>query len=211
MIHSARLSIRALMAVIVVSAIGLAAIRNASDLWAGLLLMIVLGFVGAAILGAIFSRGARRAWWTGFALFSGGYLVLALVPWLSAQLGTTQLLNYVHARAVTSTIASFELSRLDKNTVLYRIVSPDGGVHESKVADSVYKSTGGSELLDSIAPVNRWRSALPGAANHDQFQRVGHSLFALLAALVGGTVAVWFYEKQVRAEAATTMSLNTEM
>ena len=40
------------------------------------------------------------------------------------------------------------------------------------------------------------RSALPGAANYDQFLRIGHSLFALLAGLVGGTVAVWFWGRR---------------
>jgi hypothetical protein len=35
----------------------------------------------------------------------------------------------------------------------------------------------------------------------DQFQGVGHSLFALLVGLAGGTVAVWFYARQERAEA----------
>ena len=32
--------------------------------------------------------------------------------------------------------------------------------------------------------------------------RVGHSLFALLAGLIGGTVGVWFWGRRERAEAA---------
>jgi hypothetical protein len=191
-----RFSIRTLMAVILVSAVGLAALRNANELWAGTMLLITLAAVGVAVLGAVNLRGRERAWWQGIALFSGGYLVFALVPWLSIHLGTTHLLDYVHAQAVSSSIATFEVSRFDQSSVLYRILSPDGTVHVSKVADSVVNSTDGSDLVASIAPVNRWRSLLPGATNHDQFQRVGHALFALLAGLVGGAVAAWFYRRR---------------
>ena len=38
----------------------------------------------------------------------------------------------------------------------------------------------------------------------DQFQRVGHSLFTLLAGLLGGTVAVWFYMRRERARSGAT-------
>jgi hypothetical protein len=47
-------------------------------------------------------------------------------------------------------------------------------------------------------PINLWRSVFPGAANLDAFQRAGHSLFALLAGLVSGTVALWFWERKER-------------
>jgi hypothetical protein len=55
-----RFSIRTLMSAIVVSAIGLAALRNASDLWAGIMLLVALAAVGVAVLGAIILRGRDR-------------------------------------------------------------------------------------------------------------------------------------------------------
>jgi hypothetical protein len=95
-------SIRTLMAVIVVSAVGLAALRNANDWWAGLLLLLALVAFGSAVLGAIFLRGRDRAWWTGFALFCGGYLALTLVPGASKEIAprllTTKLLDYVRSQ-----------------------------------------------------------------------------------------------------------------
>ena len=39
--------------------------------------------------------------------------------------------------------------------------------------------------------------------NHDEFLRIGHSLFVLLAGLVGGTVAVGFWGRRERGEAAS--------
>jgi hypothetical protein len=41
---------------------------------------------------------------------------------------------------------------------------------------------------------------LPGASNRGEFIRVGHALFALLAGLVGGIIAGWFYARRERAE-----------
>jgi hypothetical protein len=40
------------------------------------------------------------------------------------------------------------------------------------------------------------------AANFYAFSRMGHSLFALLASLIGGTAASWLYTRRKRAEAA---------
>ena len=61
-----RISIRTLMALVLVSAIGLAALRNASELWAGMMLRLALAAVGVAILGVALMRGRERAWWLGF-------------------------------------------------------------------------------------------------------------------------------------------------
>jgi hypothetical protein len=188
-------SIRTLMAFVLVSAFGLAALRNANALWATVMTMVALAFVCVAALWAIFRRGRERAWWLGFALLGGVYLSVSLSP-LRYRLGTSRLLEYVHAKAADTSIATFEISRLQQKSVLFRIVTTDGEVSERTVANSGYDSTPGKDLLVSVAPPNRWRSMLPGAANFDAFQRVGHDLFALLAGLVGGTVATWFHARR---------------
>jgi hypothetical protein len=165
------------------------------------MLPLTLAAVGVAVLGGLFSRGEERAWWVGCAFFGGGYLAVALSP-IQLRLGPTHLLEYVHARAVSSSPATFEISRADGGSVLVRVVAIDGAVSTKAVANSVYDSTASQDLLATMEPANRWRSALPGAANHDPFLLVGHCLFALLAGLVGGTVAVWFWRRRERAEAA---------
>ena len=75
-----RFSIRTLMAVVVVSAVGLAALRNANEVWADVMCLAALAAVGSAMLGAMFLRRREQAWSAGFALFSGSYLVFAFVP-----------------------------------------------------------------------------------------------------------------------------------
>ena len=69
-----RISVLSLMAFILVLAIGLAALRTASHLVAGMLLLAALAAVGVAILGAALMRGDERAWWAGFAFFGAAYL-----------------------------------------------------------------------------------------------------------------------------------------
>ena len=190
-----RMSIRTLVASIVGTAIGLVALRNANDRWAKMMFTAALVSAGVAALGACFLQAKERARWTGEAIFSGGYLILALTPWISSSLGTTHLFDYIHAKVVASTVAHFEMSRFDQDTSSFRIVSSDGAIHDRKVPNGVVRSAPAERLLASIEPANRWRSALPGAANRKQFQRVGHSLFSLLAGPLGGTVGIWFYAR----------------
>jgi hypothetical protein len=55
-----RFSIRALMIFVFVSGIGLAALRNANDLWAGMMMLVALAAVGVAVMGAVILRGTAR-------------------------------------------------------------------------------------------------------------------------------------------------------
>jgi hypothetical protein len=190
-----RFSIRTLMAFVLVTAVGLSALRNANAFWATVLTIVALASVCGAVLGASLLPGRERAWWLGFAVLGGVYLLVSLSP-LRYRLGTTHLLEYVQAKVEDIPIATFEISRFERDSVLFRIVTTLGEVREQTVDNRVYTATHGQGLLVSMAPPNRWRSLLPGAANFDAFQSVGHSLFALLAGLVGGMVAGWCYARR---------------
>src|SRR4051812_8509784 len=101
-----RFSIRTLMAVVVLSALSLAALRNANKLWAGLTFMVALSIVGIAMVGAVIMRGKERCWWATFAFFGGSYLVLTCAPGFSTvvspKLVTTTALDYLHSEFVSS-------------------------------------------------------------------------------------------------------------
>jgi hypothetical protein len=86
------------MVVIIVSALGLVAGRSVHHWWAWALLLMAAVAAEIAILGAILLRGSQRAWWVGFALFTGGYLLFTLDPWLSANLGTTYVFHYAYPK-----------------------------------------------------------------------------------------------------------------
>ena len=71
-----RFSIARLMGIVLVSAVGLAAWHNADEPWAGVMLLLTWGILCLAIVGAVYCKGARRAWWLGFAIFGWGYFAL---------------------------------------------------------------------------------------------------------------------------------------
>ena len=103
-------SIRTLMAVIVVSAVGLAALMNANELWAEVMLVAAFFAVGVAVLGAVTLRGREQVWWLGSALFSGVYLVFALVPFLAPQIGMTHFLAHLRSAMFKSTTPSLSVA-----------------------------------------------------------------------------------------------------
>jgi hypothetical protein len=167
-----RFSIRALMSVIVVSAVGLAALRNANELWAGAMLCVALAALGVAVLGGIFLRGREQAWWLGFVVIGSGYLIASLGP-TQPQLGATPLLSYVQ-----SLVSALHVQgSVSVSTILVETHGPPGPLYVKE-------------------------TVLPATANSDQFLRVGHCLFALLAGLAGGTIARSFYTRRQRAEEA---------
>jgi hypothetical protein len=179
-----RVSIRTLMAGVIIVATVLTALKNANDLWVEGLLLTPFAAVGATVLGMFLERGRERAWCAGFALAGGSYLALACAPWLAStvrpELGTTHLLDYAYDQC-------FGPNRNPQvNAGLQAIVS--GSLD---VLDSVTGSA------SPVPPRLRPRSFMRGIANRDHFQRVGHSLFALLAGLYGATVAAWFYRRRV--------------
>jgi hypothetical protein len=182
-------SIRARMALILGSAVGLAALRNANEVWARVTTTIALALFCAAVLWTIFLRGHWRAWWLGFAVFSGAYLFVSFSP-LRDGLGARRVLQYIHEKIAGSAIATFEISRSGPSSILCRVVTSNGDVRVRTVPENVFNSARSQDILFSIAPPSRWQSTLPGVANADAFQRVGDSLFALLSGLVGGMIAV---------------------
>jgi len=194
-----RFTIGGLMALILVYAVGLAALRSANELWAGIMLMIALAAVGVAVLGAICLRDKHRFWWIGFAVFESGYLILAFGPWCATEiqpkLATTLLLRYVHDQAVgPQPSISRNLARSTMQTNTRPRPNSVGSINSASVTYPTYKRTA------SPPPFNRWRSLLPGAVNYDLFLPVGHSMFALLAGLIGGAIASWFHAMRERGE-----------
>jgi hypothetical protein len=90
-----RSTIGGLMAVVLVLAIGLAALRNPSVLWVGTIFLATRVILALGAIGVVLRKHAERAWWLGFSVFGWGYLVL-LTPspttMTSMQLPTWSLL-----------------------------------------------------------------------------------------------------------------------
>jgi hypothetical protein len=90
-----RFSIARLMAVIVLLAVSLAALKDPTDLKAHIMFNLVLALLSVGVLCALFRTSAERAFWAGFSLFGWVCLVLTLaVPHLSL---VTDLRNYLYS------------------------------------------------------------------------------------------------------------------
>jgi hypothetical protein len=196
-----RFSVRSLMALVLVSAVGLAALRNANAFWAGLTLGLALFAVASAVVGALILRGRRRYHWAGFAVFAGGYLAVAVGPWLAEfkpKLGTTQVLSYVQSK-VAESAAQFSVAprQQQRRALLMQKIQAARAVAADPADPALTALNARLATLDAniakaqvtIESSSRWRSLLPGAVNQEDFLCVGHSVFALLAGLIGTAVA----------------------
>ena len=110
--------------------------------------------------------------WAGFALAGDAYLIVALGS-LQPSLGTTRLLNYLHA-----------------------LMHPPLPV-ESGSSRSVRYAPEAKPVVVTH-PVGA-RIKMPAVSTApDAFLRVGHCLFTLLAGLAGSLVAGWVYRRRER-------------
>ena len=73
------LTLKGSMIAIAVIGVGMAALVRPNKLWAFVLPPLSMTMYLTSILGLLFRRGPRRAYWAGFALFGWAYLILNLV------------------------------------------------------------------------------------------------------------------------------------
>jgi hypothetical protein len=164
-----RFTLGELILMVVVVAIGLAAIRSGSPAWAGAMLSITFFAMICSLLGVILGRGTRRVYWSGFGLLGWSYLLLMYVPWLHENVGQFLLAPNL-----------FEY--LDE--VLH--ADPQGGGGRGGGLASLplgvlgASATGGGFTGPS------------GAGAFSDLVRIGMAMEALLWAFLGGWVACYF-------------------
>ena len=160
-----RISIRSLMAFIVVTAIGLAAIRSGSAAWAGATLSTTFFALVSSFLGIALGRGRRRVFWSGFALLGWSYLILVYTPWLNEKVGRFLLAPNLFV-------------------YLVKILHPEplvGGMQ------SIPPSILGAAATGGGFDPGEW-----SVRDLSDFERFGVALEALLWAFLGGWTAIYF-------------------
>jgi hypothetical protein len=83
------LTLKRLMIVIAAIGVGLAVLVKPNWLWASVLPPVLVFMLLTAILGLLFRRGRKRAYWTGFALFGWVYLLPNLFFFWEADFHTS--------------------------------------------------------------------------------------------------------------------------
>jgi hypothetical protein len=158
-----RFPIAGLMGAVMVVALGLAALRNGTETWAGVTFLTTCAVLCLAIVGIVCRDGAKRAWWLGFALFGWGYLLLAF--WSPVELPTMALLDAIGTRLGAQVKFSGGMGGMG------------GGM----------RSIGGGLMSAGL-----WAGGFGGglgAPPSRAHQQIAHSLWALVAALLGGILA----------------------
>lgn len=183
-----RISLAGLMALVVVVGVGIAALRAASETWAGIMLLLTLGLLGVSVLGVMYRREARRAWWVGFALFGWGYAALTLAPWSKPEsLPTRILLDSLYARMSPR-----------------KVVAMDPFAAPAGLDDGQFIVLDPNPPHDSLPGVPQGSDAVfaIGTVDLKAFRTIGQCLSALIAGLVGAFVARRFQATSGRAERA---------
>lgn len=176
MASSFNFSIKWLLALILAIAFLATGLANASIIWASLSLTLAFFGLLFGVLGLIFRRNEKRAYWIGFVLFGFAYAVAMYAPGFDRVLGqrlvTTKILGYLEP-----VIRRTDASAL--NSVL--------GMSAAHVATDPVQEA-----------VLRW------VPQWDHFQQVGHSTFAIMLACIGGGLAHRLYLSTASAKAEST-------
>jgi hypothetical protein len=102
-----RITIRALVALVLIIGCALAALRGANLEWAVASILATLAALCTATLGGLVRRCPSRSAWIGFALFGWAYFLLHFGPWVDWKKG------YGPARFTTWAVVGLVLPRLD--------------------------------------------------------------------------------------------------
>jgi hypothetical protein len=204
-----KLSIAALMVLVLFAGVGLAALARPSRLAAASLFSGALGALTVALVGTIWTRGLSRAFWSGFALGGGTYLLLQYGPFCETQVGPytlpTAAIDLLYAAIsppersqVIASVGTWGGSVSTGTTVPSSAGIPAGGNTTMTVM-----AAGGSGYLAAppAPPLSPWQAwtaidqgqGWTGTATPQSFYRIAHSLLAVLFGLVTGLLAVWWW------------------
>ena len=137
--RSAQFSLSVFLGVVALCAVGLSCLMFASTPGVSALPSAVLGLLTLALLGVIYRRGERRAFWTGFAIFGWTYMTLSSGPWF---------LENVRPQLVTSSLIAtaypwlIPASRQPANASVQRehFVLPSFTLQDGLTIDKLYES-----------------------------------------------------------------------
>ena len=197
-----RFTIAGLLGVILVLGIGFAALRESSDLWESGLFTLTLGVMLISILLSIHRAGKRRGFWIGFALFGSAYLGMSLVPSIEPRLMTTKALAYLDSK----------VPGRSKVTFTVRLSGTGLGPPGNRVQNVAFAPNGSVLATSSPGQVRVWSVAtgklLGGwSGTSENFVKIGHSLFALLAGWLGGQLSRRLYRSSRMHESSTDVDV----
>jgi len=181
-----RFHIGSLLILVVLLGVGFAALREANDLWDVIVLNSALGVLLVSVLLVVHRRAERRAFWIGFALFGWGYLGLIAIPAFEPKLLTTRLLAYLD-------------SKVPGRPAVFTVQPWGAPINGQGVTAVAFSQQGSLEPgTSNSGTVRLWsattgRLLVSGSGTTENFIHIGHSLFALILAWLGGKLSRSLY------------------
>jgi hypothetical protein len=186
-------SIRGLMSIIAIIGLALVSVRTPSRIWANAWFSLALGGVTLAIPAAVASHDERRAFWIGFAVCGGVYFLFSLAP------GVDQKTSY---QLLTTTILDLAAPLLIDNA--YLLNSYNLAVNP-QLPPSMPTPWQVWNLPDFQTVENKhWMIGYVNLHSPFLFLRIGHAVFCLLLACVGGEIARYLSLRNSQGRSATT-------
>jgi hypothetical protein len=211
---TARFSIAGVLGVIALFAVGFAALASPSAFWLNTLFSLNLAILIAALIGWLFHRDpARRAFWAGFLVAGGIYLVLSRSWWLGEQrlgeqLATTMLLDILYAQieplpqTVPPAVVGYGgMMGMGGGGMMSGVEGGMAGMMGGMSAGMMGGMPAGTPPAST--PPTRWSQwtapdrirqyypvgTVTTLGSPFGFLRIGHSLFSLIFGIMGGLLA----------------------
>jgi hypothetical protein len=193
-----RFHLGTLVLVVLLVGVGLAALRESNENWDSGIFSLTLAVLSISVLLAIRRTDLRRAFWLGFALFGSAYLGLSLVPSIEPRLVTTKMLAYLDSKMARSIPAELTYIRW-LNTLVVNNSQPIH-LNVKKGTDIGADVTFVDQSNPNIKPYTIVTPPLARfSGTTENFIRIGHSLFAVVVAFLGGRLSKHLHTKNRQA------------
>jgi hypothetical protein len=183
-----RFNVASLLGVILVIGVSFAALRESTELWESGVFTLTLAALLISSLLAVHRAGKRPAFWLGFAVFGWFYLALTVVPSIESKLITTQACGYLDSK----------VPRRAPKVFAYLLSDIPSRAPSTKAPNLALTGVGTQFVTSNQGQLRLWDTTtgklLGGwSGTTENFVRIGHSLFALLAGWLGGQLSCRFY------------------
>jgi hypothetical protein len=186
-----RFSIASLLVVIGVIGIALAALRNPSYMWANVTFSVAFAAILMAIINTIYGRGARRAYWLGFALCGGIYFATCSVPGIREsicpRLATEMVFDLLYPNVSPPPAAPPPPSHLGVLLTQNELAMANGPTVPAPppTLKSRWSAWNQADRTYGLG----YPIGTVSLVSSEAFRQIGHALATLLVAVLGGSYA----------------------